>query len=161
MFWEFLSVLWAYHNEFMVAWYQYAPIILEIFLIKRKKSTFTSIYFSSLWEFVWFATACAYKRDYRLLIPKNFEVLSQSFRVVCQGNANNWIYCELHKLITHETTILKVLNSLMTIYTFLISDSFFNQLILKQIWKIIFAIIVSSFISYQGINVFSDGAFQK
>ena len=130
-------------------------------IVKRKKSTFTSIYFSSLWEFVWFATACAYKRDYRLLIPKNFEVLSQSFRVVCQGNSNNWIYCELHKLITHETTILKVLNSLMTIYTFLISDSFFNRLILKQIWKIIFAIIVSSFISYQGINVFSDGAFQK
>ena len=158
MFWEFLSVLWAYHNEFMVAWYQYAPIILEIFSIK---STFTSIYFSSLWEFVWFATACAYKRDYRLLIPKNFEVLSQSFRVVCQGNANNWIYCELHNLITHETTILKVSNALMTIDTFLISDSFFDQLILNKIYNIIFAIIILSFMSYQGIKVFSDGTFQK
>ena len=156
MFWEFLPVLWAYHNEFMVAWYQYAPIILEIFSIK---STFTSIYFSSLWEFVWFATACAYKRDYRLLIPKNFEVLSQSFRVVCQGNANNWIYCELHNLITHETTILKVSNALMTIDTFLISDSFFDQLILNKILKIIFVIIVLSFMSYQGRKVFSDGMF--
>lgn len=31
MFWEFLTVLWAYHNEFMAPCYQYAPIILEIF----------------------------------------------------------------------------------------------------------------------------------
>ena len=31
MFWEFLTVLWAYHNEFMAPYYQYAPIVLEIF----------------------------------------------------------------------------------------------------------------------------------
>ena len=126
--------------------------------IKRKKWTFTSIYIFYLWAFFG-SQQQAHRRGIIYCWYIEFEVLSQRFRVVCQGNINNWIYCELHKLITHETTILKVLNSLMTIDTFLISDSFFHQLILNKISKIIFVIIVLSFMSYQGRKVFSDGMF--